>query len=137
MYVEHNTLGFLLSEIKAPDQVKFNLSVPAEFDQVFLGAHNARNMNRAEGTVTGSHATFQENQVCSTLQKEWSLLLWRGNCSYSFQEKNRVFSSWKTMAMFHKDSLKGEQLQFLEDLHKTAYKLLNKGHLAFIYSGCS
>lgn len=36
--------------------------------------------------------------------------------------------------MFHKDSLKGDKLQFLEDFHKTTYKLLTKGHLAFVYS---
>lgn len=41
------------------------------------------------------------------------------------------------MAMFHKDSLKGDKLQFLEGLHKTTYKVLTKGHLAFVYSGQS
>lgn len=68
---------------------------------------------------------------------ECCLLLWKVNYSYRIQEKSRGFSSWKTMAMFHKDSLKGDILQFLEDLHKTAYKLLTKGHLAFVYSGQS
>lgn len=65
---------------------------------------------------------------------ECCLLPWKGNCSYSFPEKSRGFSSWKMTAMFHKDSLKGDKLQFLEDFHKTTYKLLTKGHLAFVYS---
>lgn len=66
---------------------------------------------------------------------ECCLLLWNGNCSYSFQEESSVFSSLKIMTMFHKDRLKGEKkLQFL---HRTTYELLTKGHLAFIYSGQS
>lgn len=90
--------------------------------------------------MTGSHGALQDNQVCSTLQKEWSAA-----CCFALEKqlqlqlsrKNRVFLPWKTMAMFHKDSLKGDKLQFLEDLHKTTYKILTKGHLAFVYSGQS
>lgn len=103
---------------------------------MFLGAHNVRSTNGAEGTVTGSHVDLQDNQVCSTLQKEGSAACCFGKATAvtAFKKKAQVFLSWKMMAMFHKDSLKGDKLQFPEDLHKTTYKLLTKGHLAFVYS---
>lgn len=111
-----------------------NLSVLAEFDQVFLGAHNSRSMNGAEGTVTGSHAALQDDQICSAPQEERSAASCFGKATVvtAFKKKVKRFFFLEMMAMFHKESLKGDKLQSPEDFHKTTHKLLTKGHLAFV-----
>lgn len=113
-------------------QVKCNALILARsLGWVFLGAHNARSTTGAERTVTGSHTALlrQQNKIRSTLLHE------EGTAALCFSKTTAVTAPKEKVERFifflgkqwctsRKESIKGDELQCLENFHNTTWELL-------------